>query len=154
MLGFLISMAVMLANNIRRMENARTLYRKIILGGNPIAVFIYWPIRGILKIPKIIYFLISKVPKATTVTLGALLVVAKFLGRFSKNLFLIIHDDLRLLCAVDAMIGASTCYALNHFFGYSSFLAVVTGTISGGLLGVLNYELISKRWIPSHIKRV
>lgn len=57
-------------------------------------------------------------------------------SRFIKYLFTLIHSDARLLCGVDAAIGA----AIGYFYGNA-----VVGAISGGVLGVINYELISKR---------
>lgn len=56
--------------------------------------------------------------------------------RFFKYLFILIHSDIRLLCGVDAAVGAT--------IGYFSGSAII-GAVSGGVLGVINYELISKR---------
>lgn len=56
---------------------------------------------------------------------------------FVKTLFILIHSDERLLCMVDAGIGC----AIGHLFGN---IAII-GAVSGGLMGILHYELISKR---------
>lgn len=58
----------------------------------------------------------------------------KFLKVFAKKFLIIIHSDIRLLCAVDAAIGAS--------IGYFSGSAII-GAVVGGVLGVINYEIIS-----------
>ncbi len=61
-----------------------------------------------------------------------------FLATFFWVLFKLIHSDLRLLCFFDAAIGT--------FIGSSTHNPLV-GMLIGGLVGVLNYELISKRWL-------
>ncbi|RJO59682.1 hypothetical protein C4546_01175 [Candidatus Parcubacteria bacterium] len=59
---------------------------------------------------------------------------AIFVG--TRYLFKTIHSDMRLLCGIDAALGA-----LIGFY----FENPVLGAVIGGLIGVLNYELISKR---------
>ncbi len=56
--------------------------------------------------------------------------------RFIKHLFLLVHSDIRLLCGVDAAIGA----AVGYFTGHAP-----VGMLAGGLIGVLNFEVVSKR---------
>lgn len=56
--------------------------------------------------------------------------------RFVCVFFRLIHSDLRLLCAFDAALGASV-----GFFTGSALL----GALIGGVMGVANYEIISKR---------
>ena len=91
----------------------------------------YWPIRGLIKT---IIFLIIAIPKTIIGTYKAIC----FCGLFFKNVFILIHSEFRLLCGVDAAIGA----VIGYFAGY-----VIVGLIVGGILGVLNYELISRRWL-------
>lgn len=55
------------------------------------------------------------------------------LARFFKHLFLLIHSDLRLLCASYAMIGA----IIGFTFGNA-----LIGAAAGGALGLLGFELI------------
>lgn len=60
--------------------------------------------------------------------------------------FKIVHSDIRLLCMVDAMIGATAGYCLGN---------ALIGGIIGAISGVINYELVSKRWLkllPSQVK--
>jgi len=50
--------------------------------------------------------------------------------------FIIIHSEIRLLCGVDAVIGA----AAGYFTG-----SAIIGALAGGLIGVINYEIVSRR---------
>jgi len=61
-----------------------------------------------------------------------------FILRFIKALFLLVHSEIRLLCAVDAALGT----AIGYFAGNA-----IVGAIAGGLFGVANYELISVRML-------
>lgn len=69
-------------------------------------------------------------------TINKIPVFTPTIRRFFRYLFLLIHSEVRLLCGVDAAIGACV--------GYFSGNAIV-GALAGGLFGVLNYEIISKR---------
>ena len=64
--------------------------------------------------------------------------VAKFIPGFVWKLFILIHSDIRLLCGIDAAIGAG----VGYFSG-----SVVVGMLVGGVFGVINYEVVSKRWL-------
>lgn len=55
-----------------------------------------------------------------------------------KRSFLYIHSEIRLLCMTDAMIGATIGYLAGN---------ALIGGIAGAVCGVLNYELVSKRWL-------
>lgn len=57
-------------------------------------------------------------------------------GRFIKTVFVLIHSDPRLLCGCDAAIGAT----IGYFVGNP-----LIGALAGGIIGVLNYEIISVR---------
>ena len=56
--------------------------------------------------------------------------------RFSRIFFLLVHSDIRLLCGVDAALGC----AVGYFFGNALF-----GGVAGGVIGLLNFEIVSKR---------
>lgn len=56
--------------------------------------------------------------------------------RFTKHLFILVHSEARLICGCDAAIGATI-----GFFAGSPLI----GGIVGAAVGVLNYEIISKR---------
>jgi|GEM_PF-1873166 len=63
---------------------------------------------------------------------------ARVLKAFLWNLFVLIHSERRLICGVDAAIG--TC------IGFMSGSALL-GALAGGLIGVLNYELVTHLWL-------
>jgi len=104
---------------LKEKERTRLWLRKFV---NPVSVYFYWLPRGV-------YFggkrLIQKSPIA---------IITFF--RFIKTVFVLIHSEIRLLCGVDAAIGTVIGYFSDH---------VLIGAIAGGIIGVLNFELISKR---------
>jgi len=55
---------------------------------------------------------------------------------FCWQLFLAIHSDERLLVAVAAAVGC----AIGYFYG-----SALVGAFSGGIFGILNFEILSKR---------
>lgn len=60
----------------------------------------------------------------------------RFVGKFFSKFFRLIHSEIRLLCLVDASIGA----LIGYFYGSS-----LIGTLAGGILGLVNFELLSIR---------
>lgn len=62
--------------------------------------------------------------------------LAPWIIRFIKYLFILIHSDIRLLCATDAAIGT----AIGYFSG-----SAIIGAIAGGIFGVINYKVVSQR---------
>lgn len=77
------------------------------------------------------------------IAIGTLILPFKFGGKFGWVFFKLIHSDLRLLCGVDAMIGS----AVGYFSG-----SAIIGAIAGGLFGLLNYEVVSKRFLRLHVR--
>lgn len=57
---------------------------------------------------------------------------------FAWKIFCLVHSDIRLLCGVDATIGA----AVGLYFGN-----VLIGAVSGGIWGVINYRVVSVWWL-------
>ena len=73
-------------------------------------------------IPKIFYFFYRKgIPVSVT---------------FIKEVIILIHSDIRLLCGFDAGFGTAVGYYIGN---------PIIGMLAGGLIGILNYELISKK---------
>ncbi len=68
---------------------------------------------------------------------------ARFLGRFAWKLFLLVHSEERLICGVDAMIGAAVGFLAGRTLVPPS--AVLIGALAGGVLGVANYEIVTRR---------
>lgn len=62
--------------------------------------------------------------------------LAKMLWKVTCVVFVTIHSEVRLLCGVDAAIGATVGYFLGN---------ALLGAAIGGILGVLNYKLISRQ---------
>lgn len=92
--------------------------KKIIKYSNPLAVFVYWPAIGLLRTP------------------AFLLKTARATRDFARTFFFLIYSDERLLCGVWSFVGA--------VIGYFS-ASVVIGALAGGIFGVANYEIVSKR---------
>lgn len=61
---------------------------------------------------------------------------ARWSIRFSRTFFLLAHSDIRLLCAVDAAIGCAVGYFFNN---------AIIGALAGSVVGVVNFEIVSKR---------
>ncbi len=102
---------------------------KILLKINPIAVYCYWPIWGI------VWFA------------SRLILLTIFISRFTRNLFILIHSDWRLLCGIDSLVGATAGFLLGNVFW---------GMLIGGLTGLLNYEILSVRilkLVPERIQK-
>lgn len=58
--------------------------------------------------------------------------------KFVRTSFIYVHTEKRKLCFIDATIGAS----IGFFFG-----SAVIGAVAGAILGFVNYELVSVRWL-------
>ena len=67
------------------------------------------------------------------------------MGVFARKLFIQIHSEMRLLCMTDAFLGA----VVGFFAG-----SVLLGAISGGLLGLLNYEIVSIRILKLNPRKI
>lgn len=66
--------------------------------------------------------------------------------QFFYHLIILIHSDIRLLCGLDAAIGS----AIGYYAGNA-----LIGALTGGVFGVLNFEILSKRilkTVPNEIK--
>lgn len=67
-----------------------------------------------------------------------------FVAKFTKTMFFHIHSEFRLLCMTDAALGA----AIGYWWG-----SALIGGLAGAILGIVNYELVSKRWLKLVPKR-
>lgn len=113
---------------------------------NIVFVFLYylpvWLIKSAISIaPRIPGFLLKMIVVFST----SIVLFVKALLAFVKTLFIMIHSEIRLLCGIDAAIGAT----IGYFAGN-----VIIGAIFGGAIGLLNYEILSKRilhLVPSKI---
>lgn len=111
--------------------------------GNPFYAA-YWLIRQILRG---VWTIVRHIPAGTMVLGKCLLALFIWIGRFTKTVLVLIHSDLRLLCGCDAAIGA----VVGYFAGNP-----LIGAAIGGIIGLLNYEIISVRLLhlaPTAIKK-
>ena len=70
------------------------------------------------------------------------------LKRFGWEFFKLIHSKERVLCAIDGTIGGAIaffCFASTSLTFPQQILVVFFGGLLGAVIGVLNYEIISKR---------
>ena len=64
--------------------------------------------------------------------------LGKTLGMFIAGVFVYVHSKRRTICFVDAALGA----AIGYTFG-----SAIVGAVAGAVLGVINYEVVSVRWL-------
>ncbi len=92
-----------------------TIRKYIVVSCNPFIFF------GFL-IPRVVFLVIKTSPKWILAT-----------GKFFIEAFRYIHSDVRLLCGIDAAIGA----VVGYFTG-----DILIGAFFGGLFGLLNYKIV------------
>ncbi len=98
---------------------------------NPLSFFVFWPLWLIWQGLRFAPHYPRWVYQGTCWFWGKV-------AWFVKLVFVQIHSDVRLLCFLDSALGAG----IGYFAGDP-----LMGGIAGGLLGVLNFELVSKRWL-------
>jgi len=99
--------------------------RKLAIMLNPVSVFFWWLPLGIWKLVLLVPAGIRKIGRGISSLL-----------RFFWYLFRFIHSEFRLLCALDAALGAG----IGFFTG-----SPLIGALAGGVIGILNFEILSKR---------
>lgn len=134
--GFGIILGVLLGTAVFWIADEDNPFQEMLRDFNPITVYGYYTPLGIL-------FMVRRMPQAFTVGV-----------RFVKYLFLLVHSKERLVCAVDGPAGALVTYlTLLYIYGPElSELSVLAqfsfvglaGAVSA-LIGMVNYELLSKR---------
>ncbi len=72
-----------------------------------------------------------RIPRGLVATMG-------FGRRFGWQLFVRIHSERRLICGVDALLGSM----IGYFAG-----SAIIGALAGGVLGVINYNVVTERWL-------
>lgn len=130
--------------------------KRVIRGLNPVVIFVYWPAIGFLILLKLLIKLGQATPWAMTqsrqaipkwgasikkaiFTFGEGLVASgKALVAFCRQVFILIHSEIRLLCGVDAALGAT----IGLWYGNA-----LIGAVCGCLAGVLNYLVVSVWWL-------
>lgn len=96
-----------------------------------------------------IYFLALRGILVTICVIGkGIPIIIEFFGSFLRKLLKLIYSHKRILCGIDSAIGVFITYFI---FGIRAttlpemVVTVICGGIIGAAIGVLNYELISKR---------
>lgn len=117
-LGLLLFVAVNLFLVFPEQPKGKYAIYKVLLAVSPPMIWCYYPV-------KYIYRGIKFLPTVFKEILHVLVAI-----------LVLIHSELRVLCMVDAGIGAT----VGFFSG-----SVVIGALAGGILGVINFEIISKR---------
>lgn len=110
--------------------NLLACHREFAVKFNPVSLFLLWPVYLFAR------YVVLGAPKWMPA-------VVLCLWRAGVKVFKAIHSDERLLCGTDSVIGGAIAY---HLFD-GILLAVLAGGAIGALLGVLNYELVSVRWL-------
>ena len=81
--------------------------------------------------------------------------VIRSVGLFLWFLFKLIHSEERVLCALDGTLGGALSY---YWFAptattlASQVLLCLFGGLLGAAFGIVNWEIVSKRWLKVHIK--
>jgi len=108
----------------------------------------------VYNLAKFLLWAIPRIPHGTMITLhvigkaGALM--ARAIPLFFWNLFLLIHRKERTICAIDGAIGGVLSFIYIAPLAQTmpqQLLAIAFGGLIGIGLGVLNYELVTKRWL-------
>jgi len=100
-------------------------------------------------LPRGVCFVARKTPHAVAATLcfalsvlilvpRGIVAAASFCMRFGWQMFVRIHSERRLICGVDMLLGS----VVGHFVGKAAI-----GALAGGILGVVNYAIVTKRWL-------
>ncbi|MFA6160893.1 MAG: hypothetical protein WC766_01805 [Patescibacteria group bacterium] len=107
-----------------------------------VAINTFPPVVLFWHLPRGLYFVVRHVvPRVAMSVSEDIWVVASFFGRFFWQVFIRIHSERRLICGVDAMIGAAIGLAFHH---------ALIGALAGGIIGLINYALITERWLKPH----
>ena len=108
-------------------EDARARKYEFAAGGYGLIVYIFFPpIIAFYHLPRGLWWCAKQVPN-----------LARFIGAVSREWFLLVHSDARLLCGGYAFLFAGV--------GLLRDGSTIVWMLIGGLLGVVHHELITKR---------
>ncbi len=128
LMGFVVALNL-IGTNERELEEERRCFRGLAYYSLP-PIFLFW------HLPRFLVWFCRRIPTGFLATIRGLVTFARFLWRFSKELFIRIHSKERLLCAVDSAIGVCVGYLAGN---------AILGGLAGVAFGMLNYEIVSKR---------
>lgn len=89
---------------------------------------IFYTLKGLWLLTKGIYLNRIEIVKFLFITIWVTI------AKFFKNLFILIHSDVRVICFIDACIGT----ALGFYFQ-----SPIIGCLAGGVIGWFNYQIVS-----------
>ncbi len=96
------------------------------------------PLGVMYHLLKGLWWLVLHSPSLCTQLISFITRAAMLLAQFVAGVFVHIHSKRRTLCFVDASLGAAIGYA---------FGSALVGGFAGAVLGVINYEFVSVRWL-------
>lgn len=100
-------------------------YKKFINNSNPLAVFIYWPIKGLVMV--VVFVWDRFIPSCID------------FGNFLKEVIFTIHSDKRVICATVTFITVVSGYMVDG--------GLVTFTIVGAIIGGLYSISPWRKWV-------
>jgi len=133
MLFFTYLASVLLASFFSLGDTTEMLNKKTMPSANPLKFWFQIAPHGIFRG---LAWSVENFPKGIATSIIVVIAVALVAKNFIIEFFRLIHSELRLLCAVDAALGT----AVGYFTGNP-----LIGAVAGGLLGVVNYEIITVR---------
>ena len=68
-------------------------------------------------------------------------------ARLFKRWFILVHSEKRFICFVDSIIGTGIGVLAAQHYGQPTAIAALIGAAAGALIGVINYEIVSIRWL-------
>ena len=84
--------------------------------------------------------LLIGVPYLIFIVAKGVVLLLTLLPRFTWNVFVLIHSELRLLCLLYGGLGAVAGTLIA-----GTLAGTLVGALAGGIFGVLNFEIVSKR---------
>lgn len=114
----------------KHLRKVRSVGYKIALGVTPFGL-VFLALCGV-------GWALARVPQFVAKVVNFVESAAPHLARFVAGVFVSVHSSRRTLCFVDATLGA----AVGYTFG-----STLVGVAAGVILGVVNYELVSVRWL-------
>jgi len=112
-----------------------------------------WIIIGLfINLGEVLIFLLWTMWKYLAIGIGKTIC---FFGRFSWHLFRLIHSEKRVLCGIDGAFGGLISYLWFSSSAGSlpeqAIMLVLFGGLLGAVVGVADWELISKRILQLHL---
>lgn len=87
---------------------------------------------------KVVGYLWKNKVRAMSLTVSAGSFTGKEAYRFIVRTFVYVHSERRTICFVDATLGAAFGFLLG---------SAILGAMIGAVLGIINYEIVSVRWL-------